>query len=303
MQKTVVAAMLLVLSLAGCAEDGNPVVDDGPKLDVTPDTGGIRGVVVDQAITPVAGATVRIASQDMEATTDEQGLFTFTGLRAGTYFLDVSKLLYDGVQTSVEVQAGVAEPRLVNIRMTKLITAAPFLETHQFEGFYECAFALVFITDQCDMAVRTIHDAGVEPVPRQIQNNVNTAYYTWQDSILTIIQEGFWNEDATARLWTMVDSTPIDNGCDCSDHTYVEAESGPPTYGRADIPAELSIPDNWPAAGEDVAIRGFIPFTEGPTDVAYAIDVKFDIFTTFFHNYIPQEGWNIAEKDDFPVPQ
>ncbi|MGB1585654.1 MAG: carboxypeptidase-like regulatory domain-containing protein [Thermoplasmatota archaeon] len=302
MQKTVVFVLLATI-LAGCADEGAAPNEEGPRLDVTDDTGGIRGVVVDQAITPVAGAAVRIASLDRETTTDEEGLFTFTGLEPGTYFLETSKLLYDTVQTSVEVQAGNAEPKLVNIRITKLVDAAPYLETHQFEGFYECAFALVFITDQCDMAVRTVHDAGVEPVPRQIQNNVNTAYVTWTDSIVSVVQEGFWNEGATPKMWMMVDSTPIDNGCDCSDYTYVTAQGGAPTYGRADRPAEVNAPANWPVAGEDVAIRGFVPFTDSATEAAYAIDVKFDIFTTFFHNYVPQEGWNIQEKDDYPVPE
>lgn len=300
MQKTLV--MVLLLALAGCADEGTTPTEDGPRLDVTDDTGGIRGVVVDQAITPVVGATVAIRSLDIETATDDEGLFTFSGLEPGTYFLHVDKLLYDGAQTSVDVEAGVAEPKVVNIRITKLITAAPYVETHQFEGFYECAFALVFITDQCDMAVRTIHDAGADPVPRQLQNNVNTAYVTWSDSILSVVQEGFWNEDATPKMWMMVDSTPIDNGCDCSDHTYVTAQGGAPTYGRADMPAEVNAPANWPVAGEDIAIRGFIPFTDSATEAAYAIDVKFDIFTTFFHNHLAPEGWNIQEKDDFPVP-
>lgn len=301
MHKTVVMVLLLV-TLAGCADEPAPETEEGPKLDVTDDTGGIRGVVIDQAILPVAGATVRITSAELETTTDEEGLFTFEGLDPGTYFLDVSKPLYSRAQTSVDVVAGVAEPDLVKVHITKLIDGTPYVETHQFEGFYECAFALVFITDQCDMAVRTVHDAGVDPVPRQIQNNINTAYFTWSDSILSIVQEGFWNEDSTPRMWMMVDSTPIDNGCDCSDHTYVSAESGPPTYGRSDIPDEPSPPANWPTTGEDVAIRGFIPFTESATDVAYAIDVKFDIFTSFFHNHIPAEGWNLSEKDRYPVP-
>ena len=305
--RLLIALLLTATLLAGCADGSDPDGPDGPRLDVTDDTGGIRGVVVDQSIVPVVGATVSVRQTDQETTTDEGGQFTFIGLEPGTYFLDVSKNLYDGVQASVEVVAGVAEPKLVQVQLTKLTDAVPFVETIQFDGFYECAFAahgVIFrITDSCDFGARTVHDEGVTVVPRNLQNNVNTQFHPFTDSMRAIVQEGFWDTDATPFMWMFVDSTPIDNACDCSDHTYVEAIGESPTYGRADIPAEVNAPGNWPMAGEDVAIRGFIPFPEEPGDVQYAVDVQFQIFTSFFHHHTPAEGWNFSEKDQYPVPQ
>ena len=302
MRSTPLVILLLVATvLAGCADGGTGLVDDAPPLDVTETTGGIRGVVVDQAITPIEGATVTLLQSGQSVQTDADGLFKFTGLEPGTYFLSTEKLLYEGVQTSVAVQAGVANPPLVNIQIARIAGLNPFREITQFTGFYECAFALFFITDSCDMAARTVHDEGVDPVPRSIQNNVNTDFYTWSSSIQTIVQEAFWDTSATSRLWIMVDSTPIDNGCDCSEYTYVEATGESPTYARADMPTEAGVP--WPEDGKDVAIRGFVPFTDNPQDVQYALNVEFEIFTTFFHNYKAQEGWNILEESQYPVPE
>lgn len=296
-------SLLVVTAFAGCADEAGGEPDaDGPVLDVSEDTGGIRGVVVDQSIVPVAGATVTLLSSQESVVTDEKGLFSFSRLDPGTYFLAVQKLLYEGVQTSVDVVAGVAEPKLLNIQIARLTDKTPYIDTVQFDGFYECAFAWFFITDSCDMAVRTVHDAGVSAVPRNVQNNVNTMFYPWSADIVSIVQETFWDPAATPELWSFVDSTPIDNGCDCSDHTYLEAQGPPNLYANVTRPAEPKPPGNWPTPGEEVALRAFIPFT-GAADPAYAISVDFQMFTSFFFNYPSPDGWNFEDKNDYPVPE
>src|ERR1041385_7398226 len=48
--------------------------------------GHIAGVVVDEAIRPIAGAKVRLPGMDLARTTDRDGAFGFVDLLAGPYY-------------------------------------------------------------------------------------------------------------------------------------------------------------------------------------------------------------------------
>ena len=79
--------------LAGCSEapaaaESDDTFDD-VDVQVSETTGAILGVVVNDAIVPVAGATVRVLNTDHEATSDEQGRFVFQGVAAGAHFLSL----------------------------------------------------------------------------------------------------------------------------------------------------------------------------------------------------------------------
>ena len=297
MRSSVPVLLSLVVVLAGCA-DSVPQEDDGfDKLDVDDRTGGIRGVVVDTSITPVAGVTV-VLNSGQETTTDAAGVFSFTGLEPGTYFVTAEKVLYEGAQASTLVEAGVEEPPVLTIQIARIPGVQPFVQVHQFDGFYDCAFALFFITDSCDFVVRTVHDAGA-PVPRGVQNNVNTGFLTVTPDVDTIIQEGFYDDSATSTFWTMVSSTPIDNACDCSERDYIQdvGDDGT-TYARG----ARSV-GGFPAADgdEEVAVRGFLPFQEF-TEVDYALSLEFQVFTTLFYNFEAADGWTLETRDQYPVP-
>jgi hypothetical protein len=298
MRVLLAVAVFLIAGMAGCA-DTNEVAptDAAPEVEVTSTTGGIRGVVVDDSITPVEGANIFLPTTGDSALTDAEGGFAFSRLEPGTYFIQATRFGYSDVQASVVVEAGIEKPPSVRIQMPKLDVGEPFDNTLKFDGFYECAFSLFFITDSCDMAARTAHDEG-SPTPRHVQNNINTAFYTMEGSTLALIQEGFWDTSALPKFRASVASAPIDNLCDCSDTVFLESISDTGyTYGRLDNEGGA-----WPPVdGSDFAVRGFIPFASG-AEVNYALNVKFELFTTFFENYQPAEGWNLEERDDYPRP-
>ncbi len=291
-----ILVLIVTAGLAGCADATEPVQDDGPEVQVTSTTGAIRGVVVDEAITPVAGVNVFLSNTGAMMETDDEGEFAFSNLEPGPYFVQVSKIGYQDVQISTIVEAGVERPPSVRILMPKIPGGDPFDETLKFDGFYECAFSLFFITDSCDMATRTIHDAGVTVVPRHVQNNINTAFYDNPNTTVTLIQEGFWDTSALPKFRASIADTPIDNLCDCSSTYLVVVSDTGYTYGRLDNEG------SFPSTERQFAVRGFIPFAEEATEVKYAVNVKFEIFTSFFHNYTPAEGWNMLERDSFPSP-
>ncbi|HUR26111.1 MAG TPA: carboxypeptidase-like regulatory domain-containing protein [Candidatus Thermoplasmatota archaeon] len=325
----VLAVLLIIVasSLAGCSSGSK---DDGPGgdgkgLDVTKDTGGIRGLVVDQSVTPVAGAHVVLAG-DRNTTSDDQGQFNFTGLAPGDYFLAVGKPGFTGVQVAATVVAGVSEPPIVKVLLERLSQAQPYLDHFKLDGFYECAQAMSFVTDTCDWVPRTAWDSynesqGSPPplVPRSAMAYTNTQYIDVPADTYSIIQEGFWTDENVRTLWIMVDATPIDAGCDCSDH-YGSVIAENPAYSRI----ERFAPDGsnnteftndgfgdnaeeFPS-GKSVASRGFIPPQEGVgsngdpnTWISVAQNFHFVVITTLFHNYAAPEGWTFETKDQYPV--
>ncbi len=321
MRSWIPLAAVAALVLSGCSSGGKDTV-----LPSDPDTGILRGLVVDQAIAPIAGATVAI-SGGHNTTTDAAGSFNFTGLPPGDYIVQVTKGGFKAGQATTTVVAGDPEPDVVKLLLERISTATPYLDHFKLEGFYSCTFALPFITDSCEFGYRTAWDAangtGNEPpAPRSVQAFQNTQYIDVPEDTFTIVQEGFWDEEAVSTFWIMVDETPIDNECDCS--TSYANRIGPGGYlnnrlERFDAQGNLNTnftadetshdsPKGEFPTGKLVASRGFIPFQEDPTSsqdpnswASTAVNFQFVIITTLFHNYVPDPAWTFETKEAFPV--
>lgn len=297
MRATLALALLVGLSVAGCAAKPTNPADKAKPVDVSPETGGIRGVVVTPAIVPVADAHVAIPNGPA-TDTDASGLFTFGHLKPGEYFLTVSKLGYTTVQATATVEANVPEPPVVKVVVELLVGKQPYNEYLRFDGFYECGFSAgqpgrPLITDQCDMGIRTVYDAvndttGPPPSPRNVEHNVNTMFADVGATVETVIQEGFWKDSQVPTMMVNLDATPIDNSCDCS-QDYITVTQATPTHGRLDNATEIQ--------GQHVAIRGFLDWET----VSTAQNFQFTIITTFFHNYQPAKDWTFESRDRYPI--
>lgn len=296
------SALLLAALLAGCtskAETGSSgtVGAGAPTLQVSDQTGGIRGVVVDQAITPVVAAKVVMANGGAATVTDKAGLFTFSNLKPGDYFFTVSKPGYTTVQSSATVKAGDANPPVVKVGIEYLVGKQPYIEVFKLNGYYACMFGTAVDVDSCDMAVRTTYDTYNQTqhsppplMPRKVMQADNTQFIQVGNDVQTIIQEGFWTDDTVKSMQIVIDSTPIDPVQDNSDKEYLHAEGGHPTYGRLD---NKTVP-----TGLLVAARGFFPFDLQP---AVAQNFQFTVITTLFHNYSAQKGWTFETQDQYPL--
>lgn len=334
MRNLVVVGLLVAVGLAGCSGGGTKDPATG-GLDVDATTGGIRGLVVDQNVVPVEGATITLSGGGTTQS-DELGLFNFTGLAPGDYLVTAGKPGFGSMQTTTTVVAGVPDPPVLKLLIERLSTAQPYLDFFKLEGFYECAHGLFFVTDTCDWVPRTAWDVANEtgsppPTPRSALKYYNTQYITVPEDTYAIVQEAFWDDEAVSVLWVMIDETPIDASCDCSD-TYSNVVQPSPTYNRLDrFDALGGNNTNFTADsingdqvgifpnGQDVAVRGFIPFQDMPVcdfDLppancgqnsdpskwySVAQNFQFTVITSLFHNYVPADGWTFETKDQYPI--
>lgn len=149
MKATAVLLILVTTSLAGCisSEAGGPkeqASDGGPRAaepaTFGESTGAIQGLVVDDAINPIAGAIVGVKETDASTTTDAGGRFAFSQLEPGTYTVLANALGYSAVARTVDVVPG----ELVEVQLTleALAVVEPYYVVQTFAGLIECAWGL-----------------------------------------------------------------------------------------------------------------------------------------------------------------
>src|SRR5690349_15961209 len=104
------ALLFAVLTLAGCSQPpAKDTVDDDPTLELgleaTDTTGVLRGVVVDEAIRPVANVSIVATGSGATrmATSNADGAFGFDGLSPGVYIVKASKPGFFPAQTNADV--------------------------------------------------------------------------------------------------------------------------------------------------------------------------------------------------------
>jgi hypothetical protein len=135
-------AVLLALLLAGCAADSG-----GPSGDAPADAalGTLRGLVVDAAIRPLAGADVTVQPGGLNATTGDDGAFAFAGLAPSEYRVSVERKGYIGATATARVEAGDAGAP-VQFVLEALPDTVRYVDLYKFDGLFECG---VWPTNGC----------------------------------------------------------------------------------------------------------------------------------------------------------
>lgn len=146
---------LASLALAGCSGGGNGG-DEPPAanfeelgLEATATTGILRGIVVDEAIRPVAGADIGARGPDgpvANTTSAADGAFGFDGLAPGTYFLEVHKPGFVAAQASSEVVAGLGDPPIVKVLLVADPSSVPYVSALVYDAFVACSFTFPVVS-------------------------------------------------------------------------------------------------------------------------------------------------------------
>lgn len=306
-----VLTMLALTALAGCAEEApEPVEDDeafdGLEAQATEDTGIIRGVVLDPAIVPIEGATVRIEGNDMTTVSNEAGAFAFSGLTPGTYFLSIERLGFQSTQSSADVVAGDSAPPVVKIQMIPDPTTVPFASTFVYDAYIQCSESVIVVgySGGCDNNFLVNYEKDVlGRTPDFAQS------------------EMLWDSTQALGEWmNVMYSSPGDGALLFN---YVEDEGPSPLVIRANqtLMLDNGVVDDYPLQvrifnsgieGSDLG-RDYGDPVDGDncierpvlggctTGIGATVDQVLTVYTHAFYNFLPDEGWQFSVDGD-PVP-
>jgi hypothetical protein len=286
--------------LAGCSAGTLPGAADpdpeGPSVDATSTTGGIRGVVVDEAIRPLAGVEVQVLGTGKNATSDADGLFAVSGLLQASYVVEASHLLYGSAQQAVQVLAGVRDPPLVRFQLVRNERAEPYTETLKFDGFIACsANAVVLLSEECGEGFPT--PAG--RIGQQANSRVHFDFSVSGADIQGMVVEQAWEatSDAGRGFYTILFANYT---CDSAlgycggDYAHVmEGES--PLRGALDLEA---IDTFGVAPGLLMSVYTYASPATMPAGVV--LNQPYQTFVTNFYGRPAPDDWSFVRGDPPP---
>lgn len=340
MRSPAIALLLASLVLAGCSDAKNatpePEADfEDFGLEASDTTGILRGVVIDEAIRPIAGVQIVLIGPDTNRTmlTREDGLFGFDGLAPGDYFVSASKLGFTAIQSSGRVQAGVKEPSPIKIQLTADPSTRPYVQLYHLDAFMTCSARPMFIGIQCGFGQSNNVVNSEEELtgrPLWIQSEM-----TWQstqaigDELSLAIRchpgdndpagkcpdgvAGIVRSEGTSPQVAIINQT-------LADFWALGGEGGNPliinlfAFGRSDLDVwdEKTIDDaQKPATGNDCmqwGLVGQVAFGFDPascmrlTGPGFVYNQKIDVYTNVFYGFAPVEGWMFLTDGEHPVP-
>src|SRR5687768_4500257 len=121
--------------MAGCS-DAAPSSDEDGDGAAPPGTMPLEGVVVDEAIRPLAGVRVELDGA-ANATTGGDGLFRFDAA-PGAHVVRAAKAGYADAVTQVTLAASGEPAPLVKLVLITDAGSLPFAEVQKIQGYVEC---------------------------------------------------------------------------------------------------------------------------------------------------------------------
>lgn len=300
--------LLLVLALAGCfgASDGK-AEDEAPS-------GVLHGVVVDEAIRPLAGARVSLGladGQEVAVITGDDGAWGFGGLSAGVYLVRTTLFGYSVDQTQANVTLGDLEPPRVRIVLVFNQTIVTRIESFVFDGYLQCSMTAVAVRQACNAneATRPVCDMGA-PCPPDVTDDKFLAVHTVSSGGIAFLQSEL-NWDASSGLGESLRAVPGSR----------DATGALQDFEAAEGPSPLIVPMTGEVAnalaignGKDYAVRVFSSYASGTEPpclpspagcqwgVGMAFQQRFGMVTHVFYGFTPPEGWQFGRDGLPPLP-
>jgi len=319
MRAVAVAAGLAVLALAGCSGHGaakDPAASaDFSSLGLAPTatTGVIRGIVVDEAVRPLGNVSIVArgdGGRELHGNTTAAGVFGFSNVAPGTWFLGATRPGYRPAQSSVDVVAGVAEPPAVKVVLSIDAANRPYVEAYQFEGFLECGVTTPSVSVALCLAPN-------EVVPNATDEKTQVTYQLtgrprWIQTEMT------WDStQAAGDAMTLEYSYSGGCGLYCdhsvngtspllltANQTVVDAiglGNGTGLYIRV---FNDDVPGTTPPVGACAPVKDPVLGATWCVDrgVGATVEQKFVHYTHVFYGYAPPPGWRFSDGSAVPPP-
>ncbi len=274
------------VSIAGPADSGS--LEDG---------GSIEGLVVDESVAPIAGATIGIDGFPETALSGPDGAFAFNGVPGGTHTVFAAALGFGSAGKSVEVRVG--EISTVTFTLASMaIENATYTELTVFNGFIPCGFGLVAVT------VSAACPTGSSFTPGTDTEDVLT-------SVLTIFDELVWTQNSAASATRLYMDAGYDQTCNpCS---YAERYGRSPA-GTSPIVLRMDGPFKGISDAEDqdavyeVHHQVWVPGNDGSTSgtdptgeidglPVIVVEQSFTLYTTLFYGEPAPENFPGSRPD------
>lgn len=274
--------LLAATVLAGCADEPAPAPVDPDdekfgELDVTEDTGAIRGLVLDPTIVPIEGARIALIGESKETVSDAEGAFAFDALEPGTYFMEISKVGYESAQQSALVVAGEERPDIVKVRLVPDPESLPLVDTQSWTGYLQCGVGSpAGSLNPCfETGSENTHNFTVSGVPDYVQIE---AAWKGTNVLGDSLSIGILDPNGLASNFA---------GADCASPCVFRVD-------RETLVANL---------GEDFTqymVRVF-PGSGEDNPASVVVEQEFTIYATEFHRIEPDEDWLFVEDGAYPV--
>jgi hypothetical protein len=317
--------VVLFLLLAGCAGGADSPGPAGTAAPEDRSKGVLQGIVVDDAIRPVAGASVQVTAPGvtLNGTTDEQGRFRFANLDSGTYIVEVSKAFYSPHQRAVVVIAGVQDPELARFQLVFEPSSVPYASVYKYEGFHECGLSSLRVCSNINIATWVVvcgRTGGLVCIGNVTGDR--SLFFQIIDGTPTFLQaELVWEATSdTGRALSFVigggNESELNSGF-AAGYNLTRGESplmlritnheGEDSWCYRNVD-DCEIPKtlNWTRIGTERALLGQVD--AGPThDIAgrgigFSIQQKFTMITTVFYGYEPPDEWRFTDTGNPPPP-
>lgn len=316
----IVALSLLFVGCIGGADDD----EDSDRLEqaqVTDDTGGIEGIVTDEAIEAIPAITVTIEETGETTESGIDGSFAFSELPPETY-----TLTFDGpgfLATEEEVEVRQAEVSFVDVVLTPEPERTPYMVQDAMKGFIECSAASpVVLVAVCSVpnAVtqflgiegnatndRFLFEWYIEPDAWQF-----VAEMEWEDNqplaeeFRMIVEPGISNEDQT-RFVEETGPSPLHASIDRDRIVEVDQILDELCEGERDPEGALAPQDPETYCGYDIIEEGAMfhtrVFVDDSSEVtlAAAVQQEFTHYVTTFHHGPACEDFSIVGNNECPV--
>ncbi|MFA5944537.1 MAG: carboxypeptidase-like regulatory domain-containing protein [Candidatus Thermoplasmatota archaeon] len=276
MRGIALSILLIGALLAGCsgapAAPAEIVIESKPAEEIhsnetveavftpSPKTRGhIAGVVVDEAIRPIADARVHLPGLDLERLTDRDGTFGFLDLHPGPYFITVNATGYYDAEAVLEV--GEDEFTRAKVILKAIPPPDPYRVMQSFEGYTELTTDPILgfsFCGQCEFDFYVdrpgLHTVVTEAVYDGAASSSGVRYYYYTDS--TDYYDGFATGSTGNPLRVEVRDEDIP---DTEDHFRLTIE-----------PESFPVPEQ---------------------------SKRFQVFVTAFYNEGPPTGWSFVAGD------
>ncbi len=324
--RTVLSLVVLLLAaplLAGCLGIGG---DDGStgeqvqkqRASVDENTGGIEGVVTDDAVQPVVGANVTLVDTGETVTSASDGSFAFSLVSPGTHTVSIEAPGFVTAKEEVTVSANQAAT--VDFILTRLVSEQAFTQQFEFNAFIECALGVGVNLSAANQGTGGVTWAACSTI--NIEGNTTNDRFLQtielEPPIESLVWEAAWDPSGNAagdNLWFTSQVQGFADVLAGPNETFYEDISTPsPLHARIDKPVFQNVSEHFQTQCEEgndaycgynfwdrgwpVTVRVFTAYDCLPSPVSACAPLQMEVnnvFTAFYNQPAP-DGFSVLQE-------